>query len=1801
MVKLAPILEQEATQTMTPNKRFRTHRPVPKTSFRPRFERLEDRLTPSAANWSKPLLVYDAANQSLDITATQPGCTVEVAQDNSGHINVLIDGQSHSSDPTLRSFDATLSNLRAANLRQISLSGGGASDSLDINGWNSAASLTVTADGAITFEDAVHAPGALTVSAASITVNGLVQANGINLTADDLINVNASANLLAGIHGVQANADYFVNVGQIHADGAQGGDISVHTHSYLSGGLVTSSGGNGPGGQINISFSDSYTDTAAASTAAMGTIAAGGHITVSGGSTGSLFSSGRFDADGSIGGGIDLLGNVLNLVGANLDASGISGAGGQIRIGGDFQGKNTAVPNAQTVTVAGSSTIQANGVGIGGRVIVWSNSQTQFTGNITARASESGAGFIEVSSHGNLNYAGVADSGTGGTLLLDPKNLVVDANTGVFPQYGLIDPAMGLSGFMVTQVLSNGNIIVDEQYANRSAGAVYLFNGSTGALISVLTGTATSQKGHTDILLLANGNFVLSSPDWNNRVGAVTWASDTTGVSGVISAANSLVGSSPGDIGTFGINAATGLSNGNYVVASPGWNNNRGAVTWGSGTTGVVGVISSTNSLVGATGGTLDANGVLSGGDQVGSSITPLPAGSFVVGSSEWSNSTGAVTWINGSTGLDGVVSSANSLIGNAAGDSVGGQIVTLSNGNYVVLSAALGGAATWVDGSKSVTGSVSASISLIGVGTAQVQPLSNGNYLVSNEAWNDDRGFLAWGDGSKVSSGNISSANSLIGSTPASPDMPDTSGDRVGTAVELTNGNYVGVSPHWNGDLGAVSWGDGTKGVVGIISASNSLVGSQTGDLVGGGVPNAQGGVVALVNGNFVVASPHWNQASGAVTWGDGSNGTTGTVSAANSIVGDANDFVGGSSDTSGSSIIPLTNGNYVVASPYWENWHGAITWANGAHATSEVVSSDSSLVGSQAGSVYNPPSGAFFAGGDLLGGGGGGSGVTALADGNYVVASPQWGMGRGAATWGNGSQGTTGEISASNSLVGTTSWTLTAVFAFSGGDRVGGGGGGVTPLTNCNYVVSSPQWNQGAGAVTWGNGVAGQSGMVSATNSLVGARTGVLDVAGLSFTNGDALGNTIPAGAGTIGVIALGNGNYVLTTNNWNTWGDGNTGISGVVSSANSIAPAPNSYFFGSQALPDNNFYLFSFFGPNNTLPYAGNAVTWRDGADGSTLSGENLITARNTVNTAIGLVVNGPFNGAFISNLHTLLFVNFTDSNQLTFALAENQTISVAPNFITRTLNAGTSVVLQASNDITINSPIIETPSGSPGGLTLQAGRSLVVNAEIDTAGGDLTLTANAAKSEGVVDSDRDVGDASITMAGAASLNTGSGMLSIGIENGADKLNHGVGEVTLLGASSANPKIAFGNDLGFTIDGLTPGDGMAEGTYTQAAFAGSVDLSGLNLDVTQTSPTQAGSTFTLIHTTGGVHGSFVSLPEGATVTLSNTVKYRITYQGNGGKDVVLTQISSSPQLVDTTPPTSNLLVGDQFSLRIQVQDTSGNLLSGYTGTPAVAQSSGPASGLDLGSATISIVNGIALFQGLTVQQAGNYVLSITSNGVTGVVVAINAISTATQRYVAAVYQDVLGRPVDPAGLDYWVSQLDGGTARTSVAQQLVTSAEYYATAIGPAYQQYLGRPADAQGLAYWTGRMQNGLTDEQLESEFIASTEFYTNAGGTDKAWVDAMYQDLLGRQPDPAGEAFWVAELKNGAQRADVADGFATSSEREGQFIQADYEKYLGRSASPSEVAYWLNYFALGGTNENIIANFTASDEYFMGHT
>lgn len=204
--------------------------------------------------------------------------------------------------------------------------------------------------------------------------------------------------------------------------------------------------------------------------------------------------------------------------------------------------------------------------------------------------------------------------------------------------------------------------------------------------------------------------------------------------------------------------------------------------------------------------------------------------------------------------------------------------------------------------------------------------------------------------------------------------------------------------------------------------------------------------------------------------------------------------------------------------------------------------------------------------------------------------------------------------------------------------------------------------------------------------------------------------------------------------------------------------------------------------------------------------------------------------------------------------------------------------------------------------------------------------------------------------------------------------------------------------------------------------------------------------------------------------------------------------------------------------------------------------------------------------------------------------------------EAYVTAVYKDVLGRGPDPDGLAYWTQKLDSGVPRSSVAEAIGKSDEYYQNfVIKPDYLKILGRVADSGGLSHWTTQMDSGTTDQELQADLAASDEVYHDAGGTDLDWVDSVYKLLLNRTADAKGEQYWVGQLAAGVPRIQVAEGIAGSQENNTQLINADYQHYLGRSADPDGLAFWLTQFADGKTNEDVIAGFTGSDEYYNKHT
>ncbi|MBT7951327.1 MAG: filamentous hemagglutinin N-terminal domain-containing protein, partial [Gammaproteobacteria bacterium] len=230
-----------------------------------------------------------------------------------------------------------------------------------------------------------------------------------------------------------------------------------------------------------------------------------GRVVLSAGADTWVTDDATISAGGNKGGRIEILGERVALMGsARIDASGETG-GGEVLFGGDYQGNNANINNAEYSFVGENTEIKADAIttGNGGKVIVWADETAKIHGDISAKGgSESGnGGFVETSAIENLQITKTpdltAENGTGGEWLIDPNDIAIVAGGG------------------------NTNINSANPFASTNDGAQLGINLIKSALIggssvSVTTTTSGTDAENGDINL--NTDLDINSTGINNTL-----------------------------------------------------------------------------------------------------------------------------------------------------------------------------------------------------------------------------------------------------------------------------------------------------------------------------------------------------------------------------------------------------------------------------------------------------------------------------------------------------------------------------------------------------------------------------------------------------------------------------------------------------------------------------------------------------------------------------------------------------------------------------------------------------------------------------------------------------------------------------------------------------------------------------------------------------------------------------------------------------------------------------------------------------------------------------------------------------------------------------------------------------------------------------------------------------------------------------------------------------------------------------------------------------------------------------------
>ena len=164
---------------------------------------------------------------------------------------------------------------------------------------------------------------------------------------------------------------------------------------------------------------------------------------------------------------------------------------------------------------------------------------------------------------------------------------------------------------------------------------------------------------------------------------------------------------------------------------------------------------------------------------------------------------------------------------------------------------------------------------------------------------------------------------------------------------------------------------------------------------------------------------------------------------------------------------------------------------------------------------------------------------------------------------------------------------------------------------------------------------------------------------------------------------------------------------------------------------------------------------------------------------------------------------------------------------------------------------------------------------------------------------------------------------------------------------------------------------------------------------------------------------------------------------------------------------------------------------------------------------------------------------------------------------------------------------------------------------------YQAAFDRMPDAGGQLNWTTRLFEGeLTSAQVAANFAASQEFKRDFDALDDAaFVEAMYQNALGRSADAGGLQSWTSILANGGTRGDVLAGIATSAEATarsdaaaGSFAESQtpmvwtddvfrlYQATLDRLPDLSGFERWTEELGDGASFDTVVQGFVGSPEF-----
>ncbi len=224
--------------------------------------------------------------------------------------------------------------------------------------------------------------------------------------------------------------------------------------------------------------------------------------------------------------------------------------------------------------------------------------------------------------------------------------------------------------------------------------------------------------------------------------------------------------------------------------------------------------------------------------------------------------------------------------------------------------------------------------------------------------------------------------------------------------------------------------------------------------------------------------------------------------------------------------------------------------------------------------------------------------------------------------------------------------------------------------------------------------------------------------------------------------------------------------------------------------------------------------------------------------------------------------------------------------------------------------------------------------------------------------------------------------------------------------------------------------------------------------------------------------------------------------------------------------------------------------------------------------------------------------------------------------EEFVWVLYKNLFQREYDEEGFNYWVNEIKNGKTAAYVAKYFFLNSKEIKESnlsdedfIRKIYKALLNREVEEEGLNYWLTELgEKKVPRVELFNYVIFSEEFQNlctqkykitpfDKNDQLEAFVERFYSFVLQREVDPAGESYWVEQLREKLKTAsDIAMDFFNSKEfldknvDDKTFVEIAYRTLLNRESEKEGRSFWEDRLKDDMDRNSLIREFINSPEF-----